>query len=483
MRTANIIGSGPNGLAAAITLAQLGVKVTVFERNASIGGACSTAELTLPGFRHDVGSSCYPFGIASPFFKSLPLAEHGLRWIEPPAALAHPMADGTAATLEHDIDRTSAQFTVGADLHDACAWRRLLTPFVKQWPLLLQDILKPLPHFPGHPIVMARLAAIGLVPATILAKVTFRHESARLLFAGCAAHSSLPLSHMLSSATGLLFAAAGHTTGWPIVAGGAGALTNALAQHLRQIGGEIVTSRAVESLRDCPEASVTLFDTSAEALSRIAGDSLSFAYRKKLSRFRLGPGIFKVDYALSEPIPWRSRECERAATVHLGASVSEIAGSEHFANTGHVPAREADRPFVLLVQPSLFDPTRAPDGKHTAWAYCHVPLGSDEDRTEGIDRQIERFAPGFRDTVLARKVWSARDLANWNPNLAGGNVTGGAMDLRGTLVRPTSHTYRTSNPKLYLCSSSTPPGGGVHGMCGYNAAIAAARDHLPGFAG
>jgi phytoene dehydrogenase-like protein len=330
---------------------------------------------------------------------------------------------------------------------------------------------------------MARFAATGLVPAELLAKTIFRHERARVLFAGCAAHSTLPLSHALSSATGVLFAAAGHTTGWPIVAGGAGALTNALAQYLRAKGGEIVTSHLVESLDDCPEADITLFDTSVQNLSRIAGASLSFAYREKLARFRLGPGIFKIDYALSEPIPWRSGECGRAATVHLGASLSEIARSEHFACTGHIPPREADRPFVLVVQPSLFDSSRAPDGKHTAWAYCHVPLGSEEDRTEGIERQIERFAPGFRDTVLARKTWSARDLANWNPNLVGGNVTGGAMNLLGMLFRPTLHTYRTSNPKLYLCSSSTPPGGGVHGMSGHHAAIAAARDHLPGFAG
>jgi phytoene dehydrogenase-like protein len=469
LRTANIIGSGPNGLAAAITLAQRGIAVTVYERNAQLGGACSTAEVTLPGFHHDLGSSAYPLGIASPFFRSLPLANHGLRWIEPPAPLAHPLDDGTAVTLEHSLDATAAQLSS----HDSKAWRSLFASSVRAWPDLVEDFTQPLLRVPSHPVTMANFGLPALLPAQLLASTVFHDDRARALFAGVAAHSVLPLTHLASAATGLVLTAAGHTTGWPIAGGGAQSITNALAGYLQTLGGRILLSTDVAHLAALPPADVTLFDTSVSALTRIAGPVLTPAFLSSLARFGPGPGIFKMDYALSQPIPWRSPECARAATVHLGGTLPEIARSEHDAFFG----RHNDRPYVLLVQPSLFDATRAPQGKHTAWAYCHVPTGSTVDLTHVIEAQITRFAPGFPDCILARRSSNAEALAAWNPNLLGGDVSGGAMSLTQLLFRPTSRGYRTSNPSLYLCSSSTPPGGGVHGMCGHLAALAAYRDH------
>ena len=471
LQTANIIGSGPNGLAAAITLAQRGVAVTVYERNATLGGACSTAEVTLPDFHHDLGSSCYPLGIASPFFRSLPLAAHGLRWIEPPAPVAHPLNDGTAVTLEHALEATAAQLTP----HDGNAWRSLLGPTVRNWPQLIEDVTQPLLRFPTHPIAMATFGPAALMPAQLLATTLFQDERARALFAGIAAHSVLPLTRVASSAAGLVLAAAGHTSGWPIAAGGGQSITNALAGYLHSLGGRIVLNADVQSLADLPSADVTLFDTSVPSLIRIANTALAPAYVHELNKFRPGPGIFKLDFALSQPIPWRSPECLRAATVHLGGSLAEISQSEHDAFYG----RLNDRPFVLVVQPSLFDATRAPEGKHTAWAYCHVPTGSIVDRASVIEAQIARYAPGFQDCILARRASNAVALAEWNPNLLGGDISGGAMTLSQLLFRPTSHGYRTSNPSVYLCSSSTPPGGGVHGMCGHLAALAAYRDLGP----
>jgi phytoene dehydrogenase-like protein len=469
LQTANIIGSGPNGLAAAITLAQRGVAVTVYERNASIGGACSTAELTLPGFHHDLGSSVYPLGIASPFFSTLPLADFGLRWIEPPVPLAHPLDDGSAVTLEHSLLATAKQFKQ----HDERAWSSLLASSVRDWPKIVDGSLKPLLSVPRHPVAMATFGMAAMLPAQTLAKLVFHEDRARALFAGCAAHSVLPLTKIASSATGLVLAAAAHTTGWPIVAGGAQALTNALASYLQSLGGKIVLNAEIEDLQQLPAADATLFDTSVSALSRIAGRALSDSFRTRLSRFKSGPGIFKIDFALSEPIPWRAKECSRAATVHLGGTLAEIARSEDDMFQG----RRNNNPFVLLVQPSLFDAARAPAGKHTAWAYCHVPAGSDEDLSEVVINQVERFAPGFHDTILAQRAGNSATLAAWNPNLAGGDVSGGSMTLPQLLFRPTSKLYRTSHPKLYLCSASTPPGGGVHGMCGHMAAMAALHDY------
>jgi phytoene dehydrogenase-like protein len=467
LRTANIIGSGPNGLAAAITLAQAGVGVTVYERNRQIGGACSTAEATLPGFRHDLGSSVYPLGIASPFFRSLPLERHGLRWIEPDAPFAHPLDDGTAVLQEHDLHRMAEQL----DAHDSKAWRRLFASPVRNWSGLVEDLTKPLLRVPSHPVAMGLFGVPALLTATTLARLLFRGERARALFAGAAAHSVLPLSHVASSAAGIVLAAAGHATGWPIAAGGAQSITGALASYLRSLGGTIVTGVEVSGLSQLEPADATLFDTNVDSLARIAGDALSPSYISQLRSFRAGPGIFKLDYALSQPIPWRAAECARAATVHLGGTLEEIAQSEHDAFYD----RQSDRPYVLLVQPSLFDASRAPAGRHTAWAYCHVPAGSNVDRSEVIDAQIERFAPGFRDCVLARRASNAADLARWNPNLLGGDISGGAMTLHQLIARPTLREYRTSNPKLFLCSASTPPGGGVHGMCGHWAAKTALR--------
>ena len=463
LRTANIIGSGPNGLAAAITLAQRGVAVTVYERNSRIGGACSTDEVTLPGFHHDLGSSVYPLGVASPFFRSLSLEDFGLRWIEPDAPLAHPLDDGTALLLEHSLEATAAQFIA----HDARAWRLLFGSSVRDWPTLVREVTQPLLRLPRSPIAMATFGAAAMLPAQALARTVFRDEPAQALFAGCAAHAVLPLTHVASAATGLILATAAHTTGWPIVAAGAQSLTDALAAYLRSLGGTIVLETEVSALDDLPLADATLFDTSVATLDRIAGETFTPAYRKVLSAFQPGPGIFKLDFALREPIPWRAAECRRAATVHLGGTLAEIARSEDAAFHG----RPCDKPFVLLVQPSLFDPSRAPEGRHTAWAYCHVPYGSTENLTEIVERQIERFAPGFHECILASRASNAADLARWNPNLAGGDISGGAMTLSQLLLRPTERLYSTSNPRVYLCSSSTPPGGGVHGMCGHLAAL------------
>jgi phytoene dehydrogenase-like protein len=467
LRNANIIGSGPNGLSAAITLAQHGVAVTVYERNATIGGACATAEVTLPGFHHDLGSSVYPLGVASPFFKSLPLAAHGLRWIEPPVPMAHPLDDGTAVLLEHSPKDTAAQFTP----YDYRAWRSLFAPTLRDWPKIVDGVTHPLLGIPANPAAMANFGMAAIMPATRLARTVFRTSRARALFAGCAAHSVLPLSHIASAGVGLTLAAAAHATGWPIVAGGAQSLSNALAAHFESLGGRILTGHPINSLSELPPADATLFDTSVAALTSIAGDALSPGYLRRLSHFKPGPGIFKLDWALNAPIPWTDPACLRAGTVHLGGSLEEIARSERDSFSG----RRNDNPFVLLVQPSLFDSSRAPEGKHTAWAYCHVPTGSTEDLTNVVEDQITRFAPDFRDTILARRASNTADLAAWDPNLLGGDICGGAMTLSQLIFRPTAHTYRTSNTQIFLCSASTPPGGGVHGMCGHLAALAALK--------
>jgi phytoene dehydrogenase-like protein len=480
LRTANIVGSGPNGLAAAVTLAECGVAVTVFERSERIGGACSTAELTLPGFKHDVGSSCFPLGVASPFFRSLPLEDYGLRWIEPPAPLAHPLDDGTAVMLEHDLDAICAQF----GQHDARAWRALLGPSVRDWEQLVEAVTAPWMGLPQRLDTMVGFGAVAMFPARGLARGAFNEERTRALFAGVAAHGVIPLTHVASSATGLLLASAAHTTGWPIAAGGAGSITHALAGYLRSLGGRIVVDFEVHSLAELERlnaADITIFDTSTEGMASIAGEALTGSFRTRLRHFKRGPGIFKVDYALRQPIPWKAVECARAATVHLGGSLEEIARSEADAFAG----RQNDRPFVLVVQPSLFDAERAPaaengSAQHTAWAYCHVPSGSDEDRTAVIEAQIERFAPGFAECVLARRGWNAMALELENPNLVAGDVGGGAMTLDQLVARPTLRGYGTSNCAIYLCSSSTQPGGGVHGMCGFNAALAALKDHARG---
>ncbi|MFZ0521021.1 MAG: NAD(P)/FAD-dependent oxidoreductase [Candidatus Acidiferrales bacterium] len=460
-RRACVVGAGPNGLAAAIVLAQQGLHVEVFEAEPQPGGAARTLELTLPGFLHDFGSAVYPFAAGSPFFSSLPLANHGLDWIHSPCPLAHPFDDGTAVTLERDL--RDAESALG---EDGRAWRKLMQPFVERWSDLSSEVLRPVHVLSRHPLLLARFGLVAVPSAKMVAGISFRRERSKALFAGLAAHSFLSLDEVLSAAFGVLLGAAAHAVGWPIPRGGAQSLTNALCGHLASLGGEIRTSARVENLASAPKFDVTLCDVTPRQLARIAGGRFSAVFAARLGRYRYGPAAFKIDYALREPIPWRAAECLRAATVHLGGSADEIAASEAAMRHG----RHSERPFVLVVQPSLFDSTRAPAGQHTAWAYCHVPNAYEFDMMGIIESQIERFAPGFRECVLARRVFSPASLEKMDANLIGGDISGGAMDIRQTLIRPTWRHYATSAKDIYICSSSTPPGGGVHGMCGYHAA-------------
>jgi phytoene dehydrogenase-like protein len=469
MGDAVVVGSGPNGLTAAIALARAGLSVHVLERAERIGGGMRTEELTLPGFRHDVCSAIHPLAVASPFMRQLPLAEHGLQWIEPPAALAHPFDDGTAALLERTPASTGA--TLG---RDAAAWTRHVGPLARDAELLLDDLLGPL-RIPRHPFVLARFGLRAGLPASMFARTAFRDERTRGFFAGMAAHSMLPLTQPGTAGYGLVLALLGHAVGWPLARGGSQKLADALASYLRALGGTIETGRQVESLAELDGASAVLLDTGPRTLLRLAGSRLDGGYRRSLERFRYGPGVFKLDWALDSPIPWRAEECARAATVHLGGTLEEIAASERAPSHGATAAR----PFVLVAQQSLFDPTRAPDGRHTAWAYCHVPNGSTADLTERIEQQVERFAPGFRDRILARSAVGPAWFEEHNPNYVGGDINGGAGDLFQLFARPAPRLspYTTPLPGVFLCSSSTPPGGGVHGMCGYHAARAALQ-HL-----
>jgi phytoene dehydrogenase-like protein len=445
--------------------------VTVFEGRDTIGGAASTGQVTLPGFHHDLGSSIYPMGVASPFFQSLPLGDFGLKWIEPDAPLAHPLdgrsAEGTAVMLEHDLAATAAG--LGSD---GPAYTRLMRPLVDHFSQLCGEILGPVLHLPSHPILMARFGVLAAMPADLLAKTVFRTPRARALFAGNAAHSVLPLESPFSAAVGLVLGAAGHAGGWPIAAGGAQSISNALAGYFESLGGRIETGRSIASLSELGGYETILLDVAPRQLAKLAADRLPERYIRSLESYRYGPGAFKIDWALSEPIPWRAKDCLRAATVHLGGSLEEIAASELAPWEGRVD----DKPFVLVAQPSLFDASRAPAGKHTAWGYCHVPNGFTGSAEQAIEAQVERFAPGFRDCILGRKVWSTAAFEAWNPNLIGGDLSGGAMTISQLIFRPTIRQYRTPAKGLYLCSASTPPGGGVHGMCGYHAALTALRD-------
>jgi phytoene dehydrogenase-like protein len=461
-----VIGSGPNGLAAAITIAQAGHSVVVFERHETIGGGTRSAELTLPGFLHDVCSAVHPFGIGSPFFRTLPLAEHGLVWIQPSAPLAHPLDDGTAAVVERSVAETAKG--LGQDGH---AYAHLFGPLVKDWPKLESLLTGPL-SIPSHPFAVARFGLHALRPASSLARSLFHGPQARALFAGFAAHSILPLDSLPTAAFALMFGITAHAVGWPFAQGGSQKIADALAAHLNSLGGEILTGKMIESLDQLPPSHAVLCDVTPRQLLRIAGAELPASFRKRLDRFRYGPGVCKVDYALDAPIPWKSRDCARAGTVHLGGSLEEIEASERAAWRGE----HAERPFILLAQPTLFDPSRAPAGKHIAWAYCHVPNGSAFDMSPHIDSQIERFAPGFRGRILARHVTRASEMEAQNPNLIGGDVAAGASTLRQFLFRPTRRLYRTPRRGLYLCSASTPPGAGVHGLCGHLAARAALAD-------
>lgn len=465
-----VIGAGPNGLAAAITLARAGRSVLVREANDTAGGSCRSAWLTLPGFVHDICSTVQAMAGISPFFRSIPLEQWGAAFVKPQAAFAQPLDDGSAALVRGSVDETARGL---AD--DEGAYRNLMAPLVDAWQDLVPALLGP-PHFPSHPLLMAKFGVHALRPARALAEARFRTPAARALFAGAAAHSVLPLEWTATSAFGLVLMIAAQVTGWPVARGGSQKLADAMISCLGSLGGEIETGAPVRSLDELPSARAVLCDVTPRQLLRIAGDRLPASYRRRLERFRYGPGAFKLDWALAGPIPWRAAECATAGTVHLGGTLEELAESERSPWEGRVP----EKPYVLLVQASMFDPTRAPAGKHTAWAYCHVPNGCPIDMTDRIESQVERFAPGFRDLILARSVMPPAVLERHNENLVGGDVGGGSNQLSQLFTRPVArlNPYATPVSGLYLCSSSTPPGGGVHGMCGYHAAKAALQREL-----
>ena len=460
-----IVGAGPNGLSAAIVLARAGRRVVLYEAQADVGGGCKSEPLTLPGFVHDVCSAIHPMGIASPFFRSLPLRDHGLEWIEPSAMIAHPFDDQPAAIVERSLADTAASLGI-----DEGAYRRVIGSVVDLWPRIQDVILGP-PKLPRHPLAVARFGWDALKSAERLAR-SFSGVRARGLVAGIGAHGMVPLDSPPTGAIALVLGALAHTHGWPFPKGGAQQLSNALASYFQSLGGEIVTGTAVKNIDDLGPAKTILCDLSPRPLLAIAGHALPEPYRRKLGRYRYGMGVFKVDWALAAPIPWRDVSVARAGTVHLGGSLEEIAASERDTWRGRI----SERPFVLLAQQSLFDPSRAPQGRHTAWAYCHVPAGATVDMVPAIEAQIERFAPGFADRILQRHVIAPADFERRNPNLVGGDIAMGVMDLRQMVVRPTLRWYRTPRKGLYLCSAATPPGVGVHGMCGYFAAQAALAD-------
>jgi phytoene dehydrogenase-like protein len=462
-----VVGAGPNGLSAAIELTEHGWRVLVVEAGETVGGGARSAELTLPGFIHDVCSAVHPLALMSPAFRRLPLERFGVEFVQPAIPLAHPLDDGTAVELHRSIELTAAGLGADGD-----AWRQLIMPLVDTSDAIVADALGPI-RLPAHPIALARFGAAAIRSATGLAERRFGGDRARALFAGLAAHGMVPLESPATAAFGLVLGLSSHAVGWPVIRGGSQRLVDGLAAYLRAIGGEIVTGWRVTSLHDLPDARVTLFDTSPRALLDIAGDHLPASYRAQLRRFRSGMGAFKVDYALAEPVPWTADACRESGTVHLGGTIAEIAEAERATAHGDHP----DRPFVLVAQQSLADSSRAPNGQHTLWTYCHVPRGSTVDMTERIERQIERFAPGFCDRILARHVMTTTDFERYNSNYIGGDINGGMQNLRQVFTRPVPRLdpYATPNPRLFLCSASTPPGGGVHGLCGYYAAKSVLR--------
>jgi phytoene dehydrogenase-like protein len=462
-----VIGSGPNGLAAAIALAQAGVSVLVVEAHAEPGGGTRSAALTLPGFVHDVCSGVHPMGVLSPFLRTLPLAEHGLVWRYPAASVAHPLDDAPAVMLYRSLERTMEGLG-----RDGRAWKRLVGPFLDDVPALLADAMGPL-RVPVHPIRFARFGLRAAWSANRLARLCFREERARALLAGCAGHAVLPLTQPLTAAMGVLFAITAHAVDWPVAEGGSQAIWRALVAYLTSLGGRVETGHRITSLAELPGARAVLFDTSPDQLAAIAGDALPAGYRRRLLRYRYGPGAFKLDWALDGPIPWKDAACREASTVHVGGTLAEICASERDMYRG----RHAERPYLILCQQSECDPSRAPAGQHTGYAYCHVPHGSSVDMTDAIERQVERFAPGFRDRILARHATGPADFERYNPNYRGGAITGGVADALQLWNRPVTRLdpYATPNPRLFLCSAATPPGGGVHGMCGFWAARSALR--------
>lgn len=462
-----VVGSGPNGLAAAILLQQQGLTVLLLEGKEKIGGGLRTEELTLPGYLHDVCSAIHPMATGSPFFNTLPLDKHGLEYIYPEIAAAHPFDDGTAAILKHSLTETAELLGKDQD-----AYLQLMQPLVDTWPGIAADVLGPL-HFPKHPIDMARFGLNALKPASYLAK-HFKTEAAKGLFAGMAAHSIQALTNSATSAIALVLMANAHLKGWPVPKGGSGNIAKALAAYFQSIGGKIEVNTYIRSLDQLPAAKAVLFDVTPQQLLSIAGHKFSNMYKWQLERYRYGMGVFKIDWALADRIPFKNPYTQNAGTVHLGGTLNEIVQSEALTTNGSHP----DRPFVLLAQQSVFDQSRAPEGRHTGWAYCHVPNGSQKNMTEAIEQQIERFAPGFREHIIGRHTFNTQQLEDYNPNYVGGDINGGMIDLRQLFTRPALRRspYRTSAKSIYLCSSSTPPGGGVHGMCGYYAAKRALKD-------
>ncbi len=464
-----IIGAGPNGLSAAITLAHSGCKVLVLEAKDTIGGGTRTAEITLPGFNHDICSAIHPLGIASPFIRNLPLNDFGLEWIFPPVALVHPLDDGRSAVMTRSIEDSAE--SLGAD---GRAYQRLMNPLVVAWKEILGDILGPFPLPPRHVFSLTRFGLSAVRSVRGLVQSRFNDEPAQALFAGLAGHGMLPLEETTTAAIALVLGMLAHAVGWPVAKGGSQTISNALAAYLDNLGGEIITNREVTSLNDLPTTRAVLLDLTPYQILKICGERLPERYRQQLSAYRYGPGVCKVDYALNGPIPWKAAACTQAGTVHLGGTLEEISVSERAVWRGEHP----EKPLVLLAQQSLFDDSRAPEGQHTAWAYCHVPHGSSKDVSDRITAQIERFTPGFRDLILATNIYTATEMNTYNANYVGGDINGGVQDWQQLFTRPMARwsPYTTPVKGLYICSSSTPPGGGVHGMCGYHAAQRALKE-------
>lgn len=462
-----VVGSGPNGLSAAITMQRAGLCVLLIEGKETIGGGLRSEELTLPGFTHDICSAIHPLAVGSPFFKTLPLQQHGLEFIYPTIAAAHPFDDGTAAALHHSVEQTAQVLK-----QDEQAYIKLIKPLVKTWPAIANDVLGPL-HFPKHPVDMAHFGLKAITSATHLA-TKFQTKQAKGLWAGMAAHSIQPLSNTATSAIGLVLMIAAHSEGWPIAKGGSNNIANALASYFISLGGKIETNFYVSALKQLPSSHAVLFDVTPKQLLQIAGHKFSSIYKWQLNRYRYGMGVFKIDWALDAPIPFTAQQCRQAGTIHLGNTFEEITASEQLTSEGKI----SEKPFVLLAQQSLFDQSRAPEGRHTAWAYCHMPNGSDTDMTNIIEKQVERFAPGFRERILNRHTMNSSQLEEYNPNYIGGDINGGIIDIKQLFTRPALRLspYSTSAKGIYICSSSTPPGGGVHGMCGYHSAKKALKD-------